>query len=385
MKEGTEVAMVQFIEFRQICRCTASLRMLRVGVVGAGLSGLTAASRLLALLGPERVQISLIEWGRGPGGRTARRRAQLSSGREASWDHAAPWLAVGCSERFAGWLGQWEARGLVARWQPRGGAAERWVGCPSNHAVAKAISVEIVQSGGSVLYGTQAVSAEYSPDRSEWRLELKDRATGQSEQRRLDVLILTDKLLVIPNQYCVLRQPGALEIPDRLRSDETIVLLLALGPGCEWPTVELYELPGHSMLRLVVCEGSKPGRGGLPGLWVAHSSREYAREHLEGEAVARPEQVACELTAAVLELLGAPEAEVVYASAFGWDHAQPSADSRMPGECLFDPQRRAGLCGDFFFDGEGPSGVEAAVLSGASLAEHIASHALDSQQAMSSM
>lgn len=45
---------------------------MRVGVVGAGLSGLLCAQRLVELV--PALQISVLEWGRGPGGRTARRR-----------------------------------------------------------------------------------------------------------------------------------------------------------------------------------------------------------------------------------------------------------------------------------------------------------------------
>ena len=66
---------------------------MRVGIVGAGVSGLLCAQRLLSLAGPE-LQLTVFEWGRGPGGRTARRRVTLESGVELSFDHAAPFITA---------------------------------------------------------------------------------------------------------------------------------------------------------------------------------------------------------------------------------------------------------------------------------------------------
>ena len=52
---------------------------MRVGIVGAGISGLLCAQRLLSLQqAPGLLQVTVFEWGRGPGGRTAHRRATLA-------------------------------------------------------------------------------------------------------------------------------------------------------------------------------------------------------------------------------------------------------------------------------------------------------------------
>jgi hypothetical protein len=111
--------------------------------------------------------------------------------------------------------------------------------------------------------------------------------------------------------------------------------------------------------------------------------------------------------------------KVVHCSLMAWDHAQPKDSKRLTVPHLLDKSRRAGVCGDFFFrkkksttttttndddcgddggDGEGgkeegssskssssgingsssssllmgPEGVEAAALSGLSLAEDLA-------------
>ena len=107
-----------------------------------------------------------------------------------------------------------------------------------------------------------------------------------------------------------------------------------------------------------------------------HSTADYAADHLEGEAIADEAAVLAEMQAAVLAALekhGGRELSVSYARLFAWDHAQPT--QAMEQTHLLDPTRLAGLCGDFFLGSE-VSGVEAAALSGAHLAEDMAARLL---------
>ena len=64
-------------------------------------------------------------------------------------------------------------------------------------------------------------------------------------------------------------------------------------------------------------------------------------------------------------------AEFKHASVFAWDHARPVPSTRLSAAFKLDPERRAGVCGDFFMLGQG-EGVEAAALSGKLLAESMA-------------
>lgn len=71
----------------------ASGTALRIGIVGAGISGLSAARTIAEVFPPPAAALTVFEWGRGPGGRTARRRAtagELSLG----FEHAAPFFDV---------------------------------------------------------------------------------------------------------------------------------------------------------------------------------------------------------------------------------------------------------------------------------------------------
>ena len=104
--------------------------MPRVGVIGAGISGLLCAQRLASAPG---LTVTVFEWGRGPGGRTARRRVTLPEhGGEVSFDHAAPFFTATSSD-FRSVLQEWEQAGAAARWPLAG--EDAWVGVPSNHAI----------------------------------------------------------------------------------------------------------------------------------------------------------------------------------------------------------------------------------------------------------
>jgi predicted NAD/FAD-dependent oxidoreductase len=119
-------------------------------VVGAGISGLTAASHLAR----GGCAVTVYETGRGPGGRTSTRRAGPDG---AGWqfDHGAQYFAAK-DPAFRDIVEDWRAEGLVAEWTGVFGTLdattgtfvredvsetkERWVGTPSMNAVAKGLA-----------------------------------------------------------------------------------------------------------------------------------------------------------------------------------------------------------------------------------------------------
>ena len=83
----------------------------RIGIVGAGISGLLCAERLRELL-PDS-ELTIFEWGRGPGGRTARRRVRLDgSESQLSFDHAAPFFNA-VTPRFRAKLSLWVIESVI--------------------------------------------------------------------------------------------------------------------------------------------------------------------------------------------------------------------------------------------------------------------------------
>ena len=122
---------------------------------------------------------------------------------------------------------------------------------------------------------------------------------------------------------------------------------------------------------------------------MAHSTSEYAQSHLVGEQLDDAEAVKEEMTQALLEAIdadydndgasaacdatsqqeGPSRRELVHSSIMAWDHSQPDDGNRLAVPHLFEARRRVGACGDFLQGGGQAEGVEAAALSGLSLAE----------------
>lgn len=406
---------------------------MRVGIVGAGVSGLVCAQRLLSLAGPA-LQLTVFEWGRGPGGRTARRRVTLDSGVELSFDHAAPRFTANAGSDFDALLREWSQKGLAEKWVAAGD--DVWVGTPSNHAICKGLAAEIEAAGASLHFGRHVRTATYDAGSRAWTVRASCRATETDEEHTFDALVLSDKLLVLPNPYAVLAPAdvGALALPATLASTGAVVLMLALehppsdNATTPSPPALLSATRGDALappLALLAHDSAKPGRapvvgaameaaaqggreeaGGALDLWVAHSTSEYAAAHLRaddgaGPGLDDPAAVLAEMQAAALATLrassvaarseaggGAAAAadgdaaaseettaarfapRVVHASVFAWDHAQTTRGSRVAGAThSLDTARRAGVCGDFFAGATGLEGVEAAAVSGASIAD----------------
>ena len=103
---------------------------MRIGIIGAGLAGLTAA-RGLAEAGHA---VILFDKARGPGGRMSTRRTETAQGM-AFFDHGAQYFTVR-DAGFAETVERWEADGVAARWAAAGDNA--WVGTPGMNAIIKA-------------------------------------------------------------------------------------------------------------------------------------------------------------------------------------------------------------------------------------------------------
>lgn len=357
--------------------------MVRVGIIGAGVSGLLCAQRLLSAA-DQALNVSVFEWGRGPGGRTARRRVTLP-GAEVSFDHAAPYFKAETSE-FRAILAEWEVSGYVARW-PEAGDDSTWVGVPSNHAICRSLADEVTKRSGSMLYGRHVRATHHEATSDKWIVQATNRADGKDEEYRFDALIFSDKLLLLPNAYSVLEQSewGPLALPPTLESTGAVVLMMAIErPAADSIAPMLTSV--RAPLKLMVRDSAKPGRstaaGGLQpplDLWVAHSSPEYAKAHLVGDdppgmddesaVLAQMQEAALATLAAAEQTCAGAAAKVAHASVFMWDHAQPAAESRLQTTHLLDARRRAGVCGDFFAGSDGRDGVEAAALSGRNLAD----------------
>jgi len=92
-------------------------------------------------------RVTVIDKGRGPGGRMASRRAEVG-GRTLAFDHGAQYFTAR-DPAFRAEVAAWEAAGVVARWDAAG--AEAWVGTPGMNAPIRAMA-----EGLDVRWGVRA-------------------------------------------------------------------------------------------------------------------------------------------------------------------------------------------------------------------------------------
>ena len=260
-------------------------------------------------------------------------------------------------------------------------ASSRRVGVPSNNAIAKSLMSQIQTAGGKMLFGRHAVSAQYESGVG-WHLTTKHRFAGpeqpEEEKMLFDGLVLSDKLLVLPNQYAVLSPEDTigLQLPNTLQSTQTIVLLLAVTQATA-PMVSEFLFEGHQVLHRAFCDSLKPGRNHDEGtaMWVVHSTQSFALDNLDGEQIREVDSALARIRDSFMAI-GYPEdavsATVLHSSVFAWDHAQPVSSSCLSEPYRCDRERKAGVCGDFFHADARYEGVEAAALSGLALAEEMA-------------
>jgi predicted NAD/FAD-dependent oxidoreductase len=189
---------------------------MRVGIVGAGLSGLLAGRELRA----GGHEVVLFDKGRSPGGRLATRR--IGAG---TLDHGAQFFTVR-DERFAALVREWEGIGLVREWCRGFGARPdgfpRYVVRGGMGALAKHLATGLDVRTRTLAFALRPASL--------WRLDIDD-GTGED----LDAVVLTCPL----PQARSLTITAGVDLPPAFRDtdyDRTLALLAVLDrPGAVPP------------------------------------------------------------------------------------------------------------------------------------------------------
>ena len=328
----------------------------RVAVIGAGLSGLTAAG----VLRDHDIDVVIFEKSRGVGGRLATRRAQID-GRATQFDHGAQYFTVR-DDRLARAVCEWSHCGVVAPWMGpivelvAGGrvvdqkdSTSRYVGVPSNNAIAKHLA-----GGLEIITQTPVASLHRRGER--WQL----RDEGQGLLGTFDVVIVS-----CPPPQAVAILPPECTIASAVAAVRMIpcwsVMLRAGGlAGLPFEGAFVNEGP----LAWIARDDAKPGRPGdhpeqdAGSSWVLHASPSWSGQHLERE----PEWIAGELIAALEQITGRTVRAITHATAHRWRYANVA--DPVPDRYLFDDEMGLGACGDWC----GGPRVEGAFLSGQAIA-----------------
>lgn len=353
-----------------------------VAVIGAGLSGLTAARTLQ----DHGLSVTVFDKGRRPGGRASTREHG-----DDRFDHGAQYFTVK-DPRTEPFLRSWLQDGVVAEWRGRlvdlrGGEAAspprrpRYVGVPGMGALAGHLARDLSVHTGVRVASVRSVEAleRSRPGGGEGWTEGTERWAGDPSVRAWQ---LTDEsgedlgrygavVVAVPPPQAVPLLAGSPELADAVAArevDPCWALLVSFesplaldfdGAFLEAGTEE----EGDAMpLAWVARNGTKPGRPEGES-WVVHAGSAWSCAHLEDD----PEDAADALLAAFAARFSSPGLlpRVRLRRAHLWRYARP-VDRDGPG-ALYDSQRRMGVCGDALNGGR----VEGAFLSGRAVAGRI--------------
>jgi len=315
----------------------------RVAIVGAGIAGLSCATRLAR----HDCTVSLFDKSRAPAGRMSTRRGE-------GWqcDHGAQYFTAR-SPGFRAEVARWQAAGAAALWQPRlavlgdadarvpDAALERFVGMPRMSAPARLLAGQLPLATGVTISGLAREDAG-------WRLHSVEHGRlGQCFER---VVLAVPAPQAVPLLGDVAPALAAIAAGSRMRACWALMLRYAEPLALPFDAAFVNSGP----LRWVTRDSSKPGRHG-PDTWLLHASAAWS----EARLAQAPETVA----AALLEAFAAFGARAPDSwAAHRWRYAdtEPAGDRGH----VLDAALGIGLCGDWLNGGK----VEGAWLSGRALA-----------------
>ena len=310
---------------------------MKVGVVGAGMSGL-ACAELLTRAGHE---VIVLDKGRSAGGRMSVRRAATPLG-EAVFDHGAQYFTTR-DPRFRAKVDDWIATGRVAAWPVAGPGA--YVGTPGMNAPLRQLA-----DGLSVQFGTRVTGL--TRRRPGWSLLLE---TGAPME--VDAVVIA----LPAEQAAEITASVAPAMAARAEATKTKPCWTVMAAFANrLPTsLNCWRGDEEDPLAWAARNLSKPGRTG-PEAWVLQAGPVWS---LHNEAAAEPEVMSV-LLAALSDRIGMALETPVFQAAHRWRYARSGAEGSG---AIWDPEHLIGMCGDWLL---GPR-VEAAWVSGTVLAEQI--------------
>ena len=327
-----------------------------VAIIGAGLSGLTAAHHLLAASSDSQPpKVLVVDKGRGVGGRLATRRMG-----DATLDHGAQFFTVR-TEEFAAAVEGWLSAGVVSEWcrgfsEPDGYPRYRTEG--GMNALAKHLAAELKGTFGTEIVTRQRASA-IIPGPEQWAIAY-DAATREPDEA--DALIATAP---VP-QVLELFQAGATVLDaevastlEAMRYHKVIAILAVLdrSPGLADPGA--LQRPDHPVFTFVADNQAK-GISSAPAMTfhLSHGLSETLYDEDDGAVLAKVESE----IRAVIGTAAVSEIQVKR-----WRYAGPVTPHPEPILVAATKPGPLILAGDGF----GTSKVEGAFTSGVAAARQI--------------
>ena len=327
-----------------------------VAVIGAGISGLTAARTLQ----DHGIPVTVFDKGRGVGGRMSARRTESGG----SFDHGAQYFTAR-DQRFARYVDAWVQQGLVARWPDQsvgdeqkivvieGGSVKsesdsqnRYVAVPAMNAICKHLASDLTVHSKTKVEKITAVNEGVSlVDDSGNDLGTFDRVivsapAAQTAELLVDFPELAKPIADIEMKACW----AAMVSFEKPITDQ-------------WVGAFLHE----SFLSWTARNSSKPGRDQTREHVVIHATPEWTAEHWEDDA----DGVARAMMQEFWRVTGLEPRESTHLQAHRWKYA--IAEDSVNAGCFSDESAVLIACGDW----ANGSRVEGAFLSGMAAAGRI--------------
>jgi len=329
---------------------------MKIAIIGAGLSGITAAKTLQSELG-DKADISIFEKSRGAGGRMSTRRTE-----EFEFDHGAQYFTAK-DARFQTAVEQAIKDGHVAPWNgtakylkngtledDKGG--DRFVSLPRMNSWIKAMA-----EGFNITTSARVGALSKSTDKK-WRLSFED----GTQQDGFDYVIAA---VPAPQAQALLTPTGFSQIQPikDTRMEACFAVMVGFNKTLDLPWQTLRRADGPASW--IAVNSAKPGRPESGTTLMIHSGSNWSAANVDRD---KPDLQA-EILADVTAELGIDFKDAAYMTIHRWLYAAVSQGAEQ--DCLTDKALGLITCGDWCLGGR----VEGAYLSGLSAAEHVLSWA----------
>lgn len=305
----------------------------RAVVIGGGIAGATAARALRS----RGLLVTVLDKGRGPGGRASTRRSDAGA-----FDHGAQYFTAR-SLPFVDAVGEWAEAGVAQRWVGRFGELDGdglrvlpdrnlWVGIPGMSRIVKHQF-----DGLDVRFGVRVCSLAREP--RGWMVKT---ASG-------DELGPFDHAVVaVPAPQAVellgTVAPALSEQASKAQFAPCWSVMAAFGDSMELP-FEGLRVRSDSALAWVARDSAKPQRAEEPPeRWVLHASPEWSEAKVELAKDEAGELLLADFLCLVNNLKGVASAPV-HLRAHCWRYARAVGSLETP--CLYDPATSLAVCGDW--------------------------------------
>ncbi len=296
---------------------------MNVAIIGAGISGLSAARELRS----KDVNVKIFDKSRGVGGRMSTRYASNGDANHWEFDHGAQFFTVQ-DPAFKAEIDQAVKDGVVAPWDARAvylksgeiyadNGRDRFVGTPRMNSLPKYWARDLnIELGRRI---QRVVKGQGNKDES-WTLEFED----GSIEAGFDAIIST----VPPAQAELILPKGFAKMPSVKAAEMHVCFCLMVGLSAplntDWDTLRVNDLP----INWIAVNSAKPGRKRDVGTLVIHSAPEWSDEHSEADR----DWVQRQMLQSASALVGMPLDQAPHIALHRWLYSSSKASPDVP--CL---------------------------------------------------